>query len=335
MRKSIVILFFVILLVLLITGCISYGNRDKSNPINLTDRVWELQGDLSAHDPVVIRQVDKWFVFYTGNGIKMKSSEDGILWGHYGQVLKKTPDWVKQYVPGAGSSIWAPDISFVNGKYHLYYSVSTFGKNNSVIGLLTNRTLDKKDSHYKWEDQGLVIRSKQGDSYNCIDPNLIIDESGEPWLTFGSFWSGIKIIKLDKKTMKPETDAELEAIAARPGSTAIEAPFIIFRNGYYYLFVSFDSCCQGVQSTYKIAVGRATVVNGSYVDKSGKSMLKGGGTIIRESDERWKGTGHNAVYTYNDQSILIYHAYDAENNGFATLRIESIYWDEEGWPYLE
>ncbi|MGL1892981.1 MAG: family 43 glycosylhydrolase [Spirochaetaceae bacterium] len=333
--RSIMVISFVTIINLFTVSCISYGNRDKSEKINLNEIDWELTGDLSAHDPVVIRQKDTWYAFYTGSGMKMKSSKDGKNWSHYGQVIKKTPQWAKDLVPGSTSNIWAPDISYYNGRYNLFYSVSTFGKNRSVIGLLTNKTLDKKSPDYKWHDMGLVVGSTISDNYNCIDPNFIVDQEGETWLSFGSFWGGLKLVKLDKKSLKPKEGSSLISIASRPSSTAVEAPFIIYNNGYYYLFVSFDSCCKGVRSTYKIAVGRSFSIDGEYFDKSGKSMLNGGGTVIKKADERWKGPGHNAVYKYDNESILIYHAYDNENNGVATLRIDYINWDEEGWPYLK
>lgn len=333
-KRWIVVVFIIITISLVNLGCASYGNRDRSDKINLSEINWEIDGDLSAHDPVVIREKNIWYAFYTGNGIKMKSSTNGVDWFHYGQVIKHTPKWVKDLVPGATSSIWAPDISYYNGVYNLFYSVSTFGKNRSVIGLLTNKTLDKKSPEYKWIDMGLVIKSTQTDDYNCIDPNFIVDEKGDTWLSFGSFWGGIQLVALDNKSLKPITDNALLTIASRPVFKAIEAPYIIFNKGYYYLFVSFDFCCKGVRSTYKIAVGRSSEINGEYFDKKGRSMLSGGGTIIKESDERWKGPGHNAVYKYGDQSIFIYHAYDAQNNGAATLRIDNLNWDSEGWPYL-
>ena len=265
----------------------------------------------------------------------MKRSEDGQNWTHYGQVFKKTPPWARDLIPNASTSIWAPDISLFRGKYYLFYSVSSFGRNNSVIGLAVNRTLDKNDPHYEWEDLGLIIESGPGDPYNCIDPNLIVDEQGKPWLAFGSFWSGIKLTPLDRSRTRIKKEDEILPIAYRPGSNAVEAPFLIFHEGFYYLFVSFDSCCQGVSSSYKIAVGRSRKVTGIYTDKEGISLLDGGGTILKSGGIRWKGPGHCGVMFQENQWILYYHAYDAEYNGFATLRIEPLLWDDEGWPFTE
>jgi GH43 family beta-xylosidase len=307
---------------------------------NLYDIQWNLSGDLYAHDPVMAKQGNRWYLFYTGVGIPFKKSDDGIHWTDAGHVLDQNPEWMRKIVPTGGGNIWAPDISFYQGRYYLYYSKSMFGTNTSVIGLLTNLTLDPDDPRYLWEDQGPVMSSDKAKDYNCIDPNLIIDEAGLPWLSFGSFWSGIKLVKLDPATMKPASGEPLWALAARPGNTAVEAPFLTYRNGYYYLFVSFDFCCRGVNSDYKIMVGRSREITGPYLDEEEVPMLEGGGTLIDETGTRFKGPGHPAVYQSADSVVLVNHAYDASKNGAATLQIRPLYWSqgaegEEGWPSLE
>jgi arabinan endo-1,5-alpha-L-arabinosidase len=304
--------------------------------VNFYEMDWSLKGDLWAHDPVIAKEGSRWYVFHTGSGIQIKTSEDGVHWENMGRVFPSLPDWCKQYVPEKDEDhLWAPDICFYNGIYYLYYSVSTFGKNTSVIGLATNRTLDPRDPDYEWKDMGPVIHSTASDNYNAIDPNVVFDQEGQPWLSFGSFWSGIQLIQLDTETMKPAAQAELLTIASRGEEpNAIEAPFIVCRNGYYYLFVSFDFCCRGIESTYKIAVGRSKDITGPYVDKNGVSMMQGGGTILDAGNDRWIGPGHCAVYFSGASAILVNHAYDALKNGEPTLQIRPLYWDDEGWPYL-
>ena len=173
-------------------------------------------------------------------------------------------------------TLGARHLSYFDGQYHLYYAFSAFGKNTSGIALLTNKTLDPKDAQFHWVDQGLVLQSKVGDDFNAIDPNLILDENGQAWLAFGSFWNGIKMRKLDRKTGKLSTeDTRLYSLASRerpdspaaappglpPNWQAIEAPFIVQHGQYYYLFVSFDLCCRGTKSTYKTMVGRSRSVD--------------------------------------------------------------------------
>jgi len=295
-----------------------------------------LLGDLGAHDPVLIQQGNTYHIFYTGRGLSSKTSPDRLNWKNTGAVLSAMPAWHASAVPGNTGDLWAPDIHFRDGKYWLYYSVSTFGSNVSAIGLLTSPTLDRQAAGFAWKDEGSVILSTRTNNYNAIDPNVIVDENGSPWLAFGSFWTGIKLVKLDPATGKPAAGAEITAIAARTSTAlGIEAPFIVKRGAYYYLWVSWDVCCQGVNSTYNIRVGRAAQVNGPYLDRAGKKMTEGGGTLIDAGDARWKGPGHNAIFVQGDSSFLVNHAYDANRNGASTLQIRPLYYDAEGWPTLE
>lgn len=299
----------------------------------------ELSGEIERiHDPVVIKAEDAYYLFCTGTGIMIRKSADLLNWEipKPGKVFQQTPNWVRKAIPNQ-FDMWAPDMSYYNDKYHLYYSVSTFGSNRSVIGLVTNKTLNSESPDYEWVDEGLVIESMAANNYNCIDPNLIIDTNGIPWLAFGSFWSGIKMRRLDYATGKlSDEDTTLYSLAQRMvNSGAIEAPFIIRRNDFYYLFASFDFCCQGKDSTYNVRVGRSEALTGPYVDRDGVEMLKGGGTQITFPTEEWSGPGHNAILREGDTDYIIYHAYNAKFMGTSTLRIDRLTWNEEGWPSIE
>ncbi|WP_437816443.1 arabinan endo-1,5-alpha-L-arabinosidase [Sorangium sp. So ce1078] len=288
-----------------------------------------LSGNLGTHDPVAIQAGDRYYLFQTGDRIPMKISSNLMDWQDAGRVFDAKPAWLEATVQGV-RDLWAPDISRFGDTYHLYYSASTFGSNKSCIGHATKASLDDREP---WADRGPAICSNDGtrDDWNAIDPNVAMDEDGTPWLVFGSFWSGIKMVKLTPSGER--ADAELHALASRPDAGgALEAPFIVRRCGFYYLFVSFDACCRGTDSTYKMAVGRSTSITGPYVDKEGREMRSGGGTVLVEGGGRWRGPGHNAVLFANDRAYNIYHAYDAEANGAPTLRISDLAWDSDGWP---
>ncbi len=309
----------------------------------------EYQTNIPVHDPVMIKQGDVYYLFATGRGIAIWSSEDMKNWRKEQPVFDKAPQWVINNLPNFGNHIWAPDISFYNGKYYLYYSVSAFGKNTSSIGLATNITLNSSDPNYEWIDQGEVIRSKPGQTYwNAIDPNLVFDDMGDPYLSFGSFWGGLKLIKLKEDLItlaepienlhtiasKKEISSLHEDIPISAGDNAIEAPFVFKKNSYYYLFASIDYCCRGIKSTYKMIVGRSKSVVGPYLDKNNVSMQKGGGTLLLEGNKDWYGVGHNSVYTFDGTDYLVFHGYEAADNGRSKLRIEKLTWDEDGWPMI-
>lgn len=299
--------------------------------------------DIRVHDPVLAKEGNTYYLFCTGMGISVFSSIDLQHWQKGKPVFSSPPAWAVEAVPGFKGHIWAPDIAFHNGLYYLYYSVSAFGKNTSCIGVATNKTLDPKSSEYKWTDHGKVIESVPGrDLWNAIDPNLAWDDQHQPWLTFGSFWSGIKLVKLNADLITVANPQAWYTIAKRSrdyktadvngGDAAIEAPFIFKKNNYYYLFVSFDFCCKGVNSNYKIMVGRSEKIEGPYIDKEGVRMEEGGGTRVLQGNNAWPGVGHNAVYTLDGKDYLVFHGYDAADEGKPKLKILTLQWDSNGWP---
>jgi len=299
-----------------------------------------------VHDPVMIKENNTYYLFCTGFGISIWSSKDLQNWRKEKPVFDKAPEWAVKAVPGFRGHIWAPDIFYHNGLYYLYYAVSAFGKNTSCIGVAINKTLDSASKDFRWEDKGKVIQSVPGrDMWNAIDPNLVMDENNNAWLSFGSFWNGIKLVKLDNTLTAVAQPEQWQTIASRKrdfgladslaGNAAIEAPFIFKKDKYYYLFVSFDYCCRAEKSDYKIVVGRSEKVFGPYLDKQGISMIQGGGSLVQQGDSNWFGLGHNAVYQFNGVDYLIFHGYDAADKGRSKLIVEQLDWDKEGWPVIK
>jgi arabinan endo-1,5-alpha-L-arabinosidase len=296
----------------------------------------ELSGDLRVHDPALIRaRQGDWVVFSTGDAavgagtVQIRRSSNLSEWAFVGTVFSSIPDWVREAVPDV-QNLWAPDVIEHAGEYFLYYSASTFGSNTSVIGLATNQTLDPSSADYRWVDRGLVARSSPEDDYNAIDPSVIVDTEGRPWMAFGSFWSGIRMLELEWPNGTPAPDpAEPLRLADRfVPPNAVEAPALMYRGGWYYLFVSFDFCCQGLSSTYKIAVGRAREVTGPYFDRLGTPLAHGGGTVILSEREDMFGPGGQSVYG----GMLVHHFYDRRANGDFRLGLRRLEWEVGDWP---
>ncbi|MBO3100519.1 family 43 glycosylhydrolase [Cellulomonas fengjieae] len=285
-------------------------------PGNITGATW-------AHDPTVVKRPDgSYLVATTGRGIPLKTSSDRTAWTDAGAAFPNGTPWTSAHTTG---DLWAPDLSYRNGQYYLYYSASTFGSTTSGIYLATSTS----GNAGTWTNRGLVVSTTASSSYNAIDPGLVVDQQGRWFLSFGSFWSGLKLIAIDPATGLRSGTA-ITSIASRSGG--IEAPDIHYRDGYYYLFVSFDACCRGAQSTYRIAVGRSSSVTGPYVDRNGTAMTSGGGTQILAGHGSIHGPGHSATLTDSDGTVLFYHYYT--DAGDARLGINRLAWDSSGWPYV-
>jgi arabinan endo-1,5-alpha-L-arabinosidase len=314
--------------------------------------IYKVEGDVEGvHDPSIIKEGGTWYLFGTATErgphaqLPMRCSNDLQHWKRCGAVFEDIPDWIKKESPET-KDLWAPDISYFNGRYHVYYAFSAFGKNTSGIALTTNKTLDPTSPDFHWVNEGQVLKSVPSDDFNAIDPNIVFDSGGRPWLSFGSFWSGIKMRRIDAQTGKLSADdKKLYALASRerpenppsapPGLPAdwqaIEAPFIVHHGDFYYLFVSFDLCCRGVKSDYRTVVGRSREVTGPYVDAEGKLMLHGGGTALLTGNKRWLGPGGESVLRQPGGDIIVFHAYDGKT-GHPFLQISSIDWTN-GWPH--
>ena len=296
--------------------------------------------DPIAHDPTMIKQGGYYYDVITGDietrtYLPLRRSRDLVHWDFLGTVFTTPPAWVVEALGTTPGDFWAPDIRYLNGRYHLYYAASRFGTNNSVIGLATTKTLDPGSPDYGWVDEGMVMRSTPGvDEYNAIDPELVFDEQGRLWMAFGSFWSGIKLRRLDPATGKLSSeDPAVRSLASRPDPGAVEGPSIVRRDGFYYLFVSFDFCCRGVNSDYRVMVGRSRSVTGPYVDRRGVPMLEGGGTELLRGYNEFAGPGHGDVYRDRRADWFVHHYYDRDDAGIPKLSVRAIDW-RRGWPTL-
>jgi arabinan endo-1,5-alpha-L-arabinosidase len=289
---------------------------------------------ITTRDPSsVVRCKDEYWVFYTGRGVPSYHSKDLVNWERGPAVFKTAPDWIAKTVPeNRHMSYWAPDIIKLGDQYLLYYAISSMGKMTSAIGLATNPTLDPNDPAYHWTDQGVVVRTQEGDGYNAIDPCIFHDTDGSLWMTFGSYWTGIKLIQMDPQTGKRiAPDSKLSSLAY---NDSIEASYLCKHNDYYYLFVNWGSCCQGTNSSYNIRVGRSKTITGPYLDKVGSDMLKAGGSeFLPTVNGPLFGPGHAGTLNAEGKNWFTSDFEgDIRLNGKATLAIMPLQWNADGWP---
>jgi arabinan endo-1,5-alpha-L-arabinosidase len=323
---------------------VSAGEMTKSITADCPSIVRSTQ--VSIHDPAMAKEGDTYYLYSSGPGIMFYTSRDLAHWKLGGRVIPGVPSWAKDVSSRFDGREWAPDITRHDGKYYLYYAVSASGENNSAIGLAVNKTLDPAAPDYQWEDRGIVLQSITGrDLWNAIDPNIIVDEDGTPWMDFGSFWGGIKLVKLDPTWNAIAEPQEWYSLAKRdrsileddrsPGPDQIEGPFIFKRGDYYYLFVSWGLCCRGASSTYKIMVGRSRYLRGPYLDRDGIGLAEGGGSLLLKGDNDWAGPGGCSVYALDGKDYLVFHAYERADNGLQKLRIAELNWDQDNWPFID
>ena len=325
-----------------------FGVMSKAAPATLNDAVTAADvapyiRNIGVHDPsTIIKCKDEFWIFTTGRGVPSLHSRDLVNWERGPSVFtSNAPPWVAQAVPAnRGLNYWAPDAIYLNGRYLLYYSASSFGKCVSGLGLVTSPTLDPNDSTYGWTDQGMIFASTATDDFNAIDPAIFRDTNGSLWLTFGSFWSGIKMIQLDPQTGKRiAPDSTLYSLAHYD---SIEASYLYQHDGYYYLFVNWGMCCRGANSTYNIRVGRSEKATGPYLDREGKDMLYGGGTLFLDTTPPYIGPGHAGIIVDNGTNWFSCH-YESgtgagapgQRRGRSPLAVMPLRWTADNWPQVD
>jgi arabinan endo-1,5-alpha-L-arabinosidase len=247
---------------------------------------------------------------------------------------------VKKDIPLA-NGLWAPDISYFGGTYHLYYAASTLNSQVSAIGQATNVTLDADSPAFKWVDRGEVLASASGDDFNAIDPNILVDTDSAVWLTYGSYWTGIKQVRIDASTGRlSETDGKIYSLASRPESLkkVIEGASIVHHGDYYYLFLSTGFCCKAnyLDDDYEQILGRSRSVHGPFTDMAGADLNGAGGTVLLRADAAWNAPGGGSAYIddVTGDSTIVFHAARLDEGGTAHLWTKQIRWQDD-WPVLQ
>ncbi|MDR0643067.1 MAG: arabinan endo-1,5-alpha-L-arabinosidase, partial [Treponema sp.] len=283
-----------------------------------------LWGELNVHDPAVIKDGKYYYVFSTdaslGNvhplGIQIRRSKDLVTWEYRGTAFKDFEKDAAEVIAYAGlkpqnkDGLWAPDIVKTGGKYRLYFSASTFGSSRSCIALAEAKNIEGP-YHYR----GMALKSAANAlrEPNAIDPAIVLDKSGNQWLSYGSFFGGIFLVPLDNKTGLVKEDALPRRLAGFRHA-AVEASCILYlkESGYYYLFLSYGS----LSLDYNIRLGRSRNIEGPYLDARGNDLadlvpgregelgtkILGGYTFTGNKNpdsvpaaERYKAPGHNSV----------------------------------------
>ena len=304
---------------------------------------------IHVHDPDMIQDAAGVFWLY-GTHNTLASSPDMATFSAAGagDILPDFSWWASENTTGTNgrTDIWAPSVMYANGMYYQYYAVpiydppSTVDANQSaaVIALATSTSPSGP-----WTDAGKVIASCGTASgctttYNAIDPAPYVDTAGNRWLAFGSWHDGIHVLQLDPSTgLRLASNPTLYDIAKRGAGEEGSFIFPYTAGGalYYYYFASINVCCQGINSTYRIIVGRSTSPTGPFHDRGGIDLMDGGGTILLSTHGTIYGPGGQSVLLIGSQPVIVYHYYDGANNGTPTLGMNDLQFDSDGWPSVQ
>lgn len=280
-------------------------------------------------DPTIIRKGNGLFYLYatetSSRNMPIMVSKNLVDWSLVNTVFTNStrPSFL------SGGDLWAPDINYINGQYVLYYSLSKWGEEQANgIGVATAPEPDEKFS-----DKGKLFTSNEIGVQNSIDPCYVEDE-GKKYLFWGSF-RGIYAIELSEDGLSVKQGAEKRQIAG----TYFEGVYVHKRNNYYYLFASIGSCCEGLNSTYQLVVGRSTSLFGPYVNKSGNSMMNNAYTLLINKNPSFVGNGHCSGIVQDDagKDWILYHGIKTSEgvSKGRMLMLDQVKWDNNNWPYVE
>ena len=279
----------------------------------------------SLPDPTVIEAEDGYFYLYATEDIRnlpIHRSKDLVNWESVGTAF--TTETRPTFEPKG--NLWAPDINKIGDKYVLYYSMSRWGgEGTCCMGVAT---ADCPAGPFK--DHGMMFRSNEIGVQNSIDP-FYIEDNGRKYLFWGSF-RGIYGVELKEDGLAVKLGAEKKQIAG----TAYEGTYIHKRNGYYYMFASTGTCCEGLKSTYQTVVGRSKSLWGPYLDKQGKTMLENNHEVLISKNKSFVGTGHNAelVTDKAGNDWILYHGVSVANPHGRVLLLDRVNW-KKGWPIVK
>lgn len=273
-------------------------------------------GQPYIHDPSTIAECEgKYYTFGTGGGGLI--SEDGWSW-HSGAER-----------PGGGA---APDVLKIGDRYLVIYGATgggLGGGHNGRILTMWNKTLDPKSPDFKFTDPIEVCSSDGMEDQDAIDPGLLLDPTtGRLWASYGTYFGTIRLIELD-----PKTGERVKGNKEKDIAIDCEATDLIYRNGWYYLLGTHGTCCDGVNSTYNIVVGRSRSVEGPYLDNIGRDMFHGGGRMVIAAGDRVCGPGHFGRTIIDDgvEIMSCHYEADFDRSGRSVLGIRPLLWKND-WP---
>lgn len=318
------------------TSNVNSSSIEKVKEFKTTNYTNPLYNSEEIADPACIYCEEDNYYYMVSTGGKIMRSRDMVNWQKRTNAFPSTPAWGTN-----GAGLWAPDIQYIKGQYVLYYSLSVWNDPNPGIGVAV-----AKHPKGPWIDQGKLFTSQEIGVNNSIDPMAYVDHDGRVYLVWGSM-RGNYIVELEEDGLSLKggvEEANKNKIRVAGLDTSIqwevetyEGAYIIYENGYYYLFLSMGTCCEGLNSSYKVVVGRSRSVTGPYLDHNLKDMKnKSAGKVVLDRGDYFVGSGHNClIKDQNGDYYTYYHTYSQDKTDYRVLAMDAIHFDEDGWPYVE
>ncbi|GEA86413.1 arabinan endo-1,5-alpha-L-arabinosidase [Cellulomonas cellasea] len=336
-------------------------------------------GPRHAHDPTAVRDDDGvYYLFstdaYAGGppraGVQVRRSTDLATWEFAGYALEGVPADGAAW--SGASGLWAPDVVRVpvaapddgagsgsgsggdgggdgvrataattTTEWRMYWSASTFGSRTSAIGLAV-----AAHPLGPWEDRGLVVTSRhETPGPNAIDANAVVDDDGNHWLVYGSFFGGIHVLALDARTGLAARPGDVgTCVSRRPTSVegAVEGAFVVPRpGGGHALLVSYDS----LFSTYHVRAAVGEHVTGPFHDLLGHELTDTetdpalvGTTVLAShrfaGGRTWLAPGHGAVLTDGADQLYVHHVRDGDDPTQHEVQVRRLVWTHGRWPVV-
>lgn len=326
--------------------------QDDYSAISSADLVYQW-GSHNVHDPSIFKDGDYFYCYNTDvafgtdirPGIPIRRSKDLVEWQFYGWVFsgipKQAADYVMQHGGTPNKGLWAPYVLKVGSEYRLYYSLASTPKPRlSTIGLVTAPT-----PVGPWTEKGLVVSSTDDNTTqtNAIDPSILVDQSGQHWMFYGSAWDGIYILKLNPTTGLAQNGGSRGKRISQRGFTGgtpngnIEGAEIIYNPDLkkYFLFIAYD----WLATKYNVRVGRSDTPDGPFLDFNGEDLNieKDHGPMILapykfNGHPGYQGVSHCSVFSENGQFFIASQARPANNAYFMNLHVRKLFWTPDGWP---
>lgn len=282
-------------------------------------------------DPTAVRVGNDVYIFCTGGNV-YKIEEFSKRPKELNKIVR-TVAWGPSQ-----SAIWAPDVVKVNDTWIYYYSNSNWGATEDTgIGYMTADNIEGP-----WTDHGKMFDSGEIGVENSIDPCVVADDDGQLWMSWGSF-QGLYIVPLNedgtglKYTIEDSHKILIGGVVGPWNGATYEGSYIRKKDGYWYLFASQGTCCDGADSTYHVKVARSRSITGPYVDAEGVDFCgEDRGELVVKGNRYVAGPGHNSIIVDdNDDWWIVYHGYDAMFPMGRNLYIDKLEWDDNGFPYVE